>query len=1056
MFHATVHPAPRALIFLLFLVFSTFVSATDVFINEIHYDNDGTDIGEGVEIAGPAGTDLSGWQIVLYNGATGASYGTINLSGVIADQDNGFGTLAFFRAGIQNGDPDGLALVDDLGNVIQFLSYDGEFTATNGPATGLPSTDIIVNEQTTSPVGESLQLGGNGTIYENFSWNPAAAETFGSINNSQSFVAAAPAPNIAVSPLAIDFGTVEIGNAAGPATITVSNTGTAELTVSAISDPGGEFVLTNVPVLSATIPAGSSVSFDANYLPTDAGADNATITISSDDPDSPTIEIQLSGEGTAPPPAVPVVINEVDSDQDGTDMAEFVELFDGGTGNTDLSGLVLVFFNGTSDVSYVAYDLDGFSTNAAGYFVAGNAAVPNADLIFNNNFLQNGADAIAIFSGDAADFPNGTPVSTVNLIDAMVYDTDDADDTELLALLNAGQPQINENGNGNAIGESMQRIPNGSGGARNSDTYALFAPTPGSDNGVSVGTEPDIAVSPTAIDFGQITLGANAATTVTIHNNGSADLNVSAISDPGGAFAIANFPTLTAIISPGNTATFDVTFSPAAIGATAASVNISSDDPDSPIIEIQLTGEGVAAPIPDIAVSPLAIDFGQITLGANAATTVTIHNNGSADLTVSAISDPGGAFALTNLPTLTAIISPGNTATFDVTFSPAAIGATAASVNISSDDPDSPIVEIQLTGEGIDNSPPPAQDFVLLANERINIEKFSSIHGNIHSNDKVEIEKGRNGVIYGNISAVESIEIEKRNTVDGDVISPETDIDGMVNGSILEESVDAVPMPQLSEFSSGNTDIYVRKRSTKILLPGSYDDIEVGDRATLQLSSGDYFAEDLTLQSRAKLLVDVSGGPVNIYLEEDLQLDERAEVEISGGSTADFTVFCGDDRNIKIREKAIMRGNLIAPNATVKLEDDSYFKGSIVADRISIEKNVVIVSHSATILPKSPQATEEIAAVPETFELRQNYPNPFNPTTTIQFGLPVDAMVSLNIYNARGQLVKALANGTMPAGVHQIAWNGTDEGGTLVASGMYFYMLQSGDFRETRRMILLK
>ncbi|MCB0266773.1 MAG: choice-of-anchor D domain-containing protein, partial [Calditrichaeota bacterium] len=702
------------------------------------------------------------------------------------------------------------------------------------------------------------------------------------------------------------------------------------------------------------------------------------------------------------------------------------------------------------------YDLDGFSTNAAGYFVAGNAAVPNADLIFNNNFLQNGADAIAIFSGDAADFPNGTPVSTVNLIDAMVYDTDDADDTELLALLNAGQPQINENGNGNAIGESMQRIPNGSGGARNSDTYALFAPTPGSDNGVSVGTEPDIAVSPTAIDFGQITLGANAATTVTIHNNGSADLNVSAISDPGGAFAITNLPTLTTLISPGNTATFDVTFSPAEIGATAASVNISSNDPDSPIVEIQLTGEGVAAPIPDIAVSPLAIDFGQITLGANAATTVTIHNNGSADLTVSAISDPGGAFALTNLPTLTAIISPGNTATFDVTFSPSAIGATAASVNISSNDPDSPIIEIQLTGEGIDNSPPPAQDFVLLANERINIEKFSSIHGNIHSNDKVEIEKGRNGVIYGNISAVESIEIEKRNTVDGDVISPETDIDGMVNGSILEESVDAVPMPQLSEFSSGNTDIYVRKRSTKILLPGSYDDIEVGDRATLQLSSGDYFAEDLTLQSRAKLLVDVSGGPVNIYLEEDLQLDERAEVEISGGSTADFTVFCGDDRNIKIREKAIMRGNLIAPNATVKLEDDSYFKGSIVADRISIEKNVVIVSHSATILPKSPQATEEIAAVPETFELRQNYPNPFNPTTTIQFGLPVDAMVSLNIYNARGQLVKALANGTMPAGVHQIAWNGTDEGGTLVASGMYFYMLQSGDFRETRRMILLK
>ncbi|NNF09802.1 MAG: hypothetical protein HKN74_05915, partial [Acidimicrobiia bacterium] len=83
-----------------------------VFINEIHYDNTGADSGEAVEIAGPAGTDLSGWSVVLYNGSTGATYATISLSGIIPNQQSGFGTLDFAQSGIQNGSPDGLALVD--------------------------------------------------------------------------------------------------------------------------------------------------------------------------------------------------------------------------------------------------------------------------------------------------------------------------------------------------------------------------------------------------------------------------------------------------------------------------------------------------------------------------------------------------------------------------------------------------------------------------------------------------------------------------------------------------------------------------------------------------------------------------------------------------------------------------------------------------------------------------------------------------------------------------------------------------------------------------------
>src|SRR5688572_11431560 len=84
-----------------------------VFINEIHYDNSSTDANEFVEIAGPAGTSLAEYSIVLYNGSNGAVYDTDAFTGTIPDQQNGFGTafLQYPVNGIQNGDPDGIALV---------------------------------------------------------------------------------------------------------------------------------------------------------------------------------------------------------------------------------------------------------------------------------------------------------------------------------------------------------------------------------------------------------------------------------------------------------------------------------------------------------------------------------------------------------------------------------------------------------------------------------------------------------------------------------------------------------------------------------------------------------------------------------------------------------------------------------------------------------------------------------------------------------------------------------------------------------------------------------
>lgn len=97
--------------------------------------------------------------------------------------------------------------------------------------------------------------------------------------------------------------------------------------------------------------------------------------------------------------------------------------------------------------------------------------------------------------------------------------------------------------------------------------------------------------------------------------------------------------------------------------------------------------------------------------------------------------------------------------------------------------------------------------------------------------------------------------------------------------------------------------------------------------------------------------------------------------------------------------------------------------------------------------------------LPKTFELAQNYPNPFNPTTTIRYAIPAHAnnsSVKIEVFNTKGQRVNVLVNETQAAGNYTIAWNGKDQNGHKVASGIYVYRLKVGDFVESRKMTLLK
>lgn len=157
------------------------ISDGDVFISEIHYDNIGDDTGEAIEVQAPVGTDLSAWQLVRYNGNNGSAavvYSTpaaLDALGVVGD--SGVDVVSYPKDGLQNGDRDGVALVDPNGTVVELISYEGVFTAGAGPAAGMTSTDIGVSQSNSTPIGQSLQrIDGE--------WTGPATSSFGALNTA--------------------------------------------------------------------------------------------------------------------------------------------------------------------------------------------------------------------------------------------------------------------------------------------------------------------------------------------------------------------------------------------------------------------------------------------------------------------------------------------------------------------------------------------------------------------------------------------------------------------------------------------------------------------------------------------------------------------------------------------------------------------------------------------------------------------------------------------------------------------------------------------------------
>lgn len=371
-------------------------------------------------------------------------------------------------------------------------------------------------------------------------------------------------------------------------------------------------------------------------------------------------------------------------------------------------------------------------------------------------------------------------------------------------------------------------------------------------------------------------------------------------------------------------------------------------------------------------------------------------------------------------------------------------------------------------------------DLVFKANGSISIERTKQTppRGWIHSNGTVTFKRGDPSEYEVDITAVGKVTIiGDENTIDGDVFTASTiaNNDGSVitGAAITGAAISSMALPSLS-YSAGGPNHTIAKGKSLTLAPGSYGTVTINKTATLKLSSGTYnFTKLLNSGSDATIIFDVASGPITINVVSSLTIAKDMEFRVvpDGESGSEkITVNTMQTAKLSMGAESYLLGDLNAPNAAVVMGKNTQFRGTLCANSIEILRDCLWYGHNATgtlpgpdLLPKFEAEDDEVSSAPVTsYQLEQNYPNPFNPSTMIRFGLVERGTVRVQIYNHLGQVVRMLAEEEFAAGWHNLSWDGRNQGGELVATGVYFYRVnvsnQSGAtiFSETRRMTFLK
>ena len=626
------------------------------------------------------------------------------------------------------------------------FSPPGEVVLSNSPVVGCceGSGNSFSNSTLyTAPSGAQVFAGG--TIQ--WSWgldnyssdgqyvNAGIQKTTANILNAFS-AGSSSAPAVSLSPSSLSFAGQAVGSSSAAQSVTLTNSGTAALSISGIAITGAnaaDFGQSNTCPASLAVNASCSIS--VTFSPSAGGARAATVSITDNVPGSPQT-IALSGTGaTSAVSLSPSSVSFGSVALGARSAAKSLTLTNSGTAPLAVSGVAVT------------------GANAGDFAETNNCPVPPATLAVSATCTlsvtfsptASGSRAATVqITDNAADSPQSAPLSgtgvglapAVSLAPASLsfgsQQVGSTSSAQSITLTNSGNAALAISSiavSGSNAGDFAQTntCPASLAAGASCSIAVTFAPTATGARTASVqvtdnagdspesvslsgsGSTPAASLSPSSVSFGSVLLGnTSPAQSVTLTNSGSAPLSISGIAVTGanaGDFAETdNCPVPPATLGASATCTLSLTFSPTASGSRAAAVQITDNAADSPQ-RVQLGGTGLA-PAPAVGLSPSSLAFGsQLTGTTSAAKSVTLTNPGSAPLAISGIAVMGtnaGDFAETDNCPSTLPVS--GTCTLSVTFSPAASGSRAASVQITDGAGDSP-QSVTLGGTGADPAP---------------------------------------------------------------------------------------------------------------------------------------------------------------------------------------------------------------------------------------------------------------------------------------------------------------------------------------------------------------
>jgi hypothetical protein len=522
--------------------------------------------------------------------------------------------------------------------------------------------------------------------------------------------AATPQPKLTVSPANLDAGSATVGSKT-TSNITLSNTGTADLTISIITVLGAPFNVTGIAT-PKVISAGQSVTMGVTYAPTAAGTDSGSISIVSNDPASPAT-IALSGSGTnvavghltINPSTLTFGNVAVGSSSvlsatitnNGQAAVHISQVFASGTGFSD-SGLATPATLAAGQSAQVQVTFAPTATGLVGGTVGISSDAPGAapGLALSGTGVQPAISVspASISFGSIVDGQSKSQAVTItNTGTANLTVTQLGSTAAGVSISGVTMPLTIAAGQSGTF--SALYAPQTAGSTSGNITIASNAPaSPASVavSGTGVAATTTLAVSPTSLSFGNVSVGGSANKTVTITNTGNSSATISQVGVTGQGLTVSGV-SAPSTLTPGQSASLSVQFSPATTSAVNGSVSIVSQ---SGTTSVSVTGSGAQA---NLAVSPGSLTFTNVLTGSTNSQAVQLTNSGNASLTVTQANVTGSGFSTSGL-SLPLTLSAGQSTSFNVQFIPQSAGTVTGGLSLVSNAANS-TASVALSGSSL-------------------------------------------------------------------------------------------------------------------------------------------------------------------------------------------------------------------------------------------------------------------------------------------------------------------------------------------------------------------